>query len=88
MKRADVQNIYLLDRLLREFHSELKEIPIQIQYLEIVTKDGDAVCASYELINGLKFGAPEVEFGNARTALLGNGGRGGVRAPCTKLKSL
>jgi len=54
---------------------------VQIQYLEIVTRDVDAVCAVYEAANGLKFGVPDARLGNARTAALPGGGLIGVRAP-------
>lgn len=54
---------------------------VQIQYLEIVTKDVDAVCAVYEAANGLQFGDPDAGLGNARTAALPGGGMVGVRAP-------
>jgi uncharacterized protein len=52
-----------------------------IQYLEIVTKNVDAVCASYAAANGLLFGEPDARLGNARTAALVGGGLVGVRAP-------
>ena len=55
--------------------------PMQIQYLEIVTKDVDGVCAVYAAANGLQFGAPDAGLGNARTATLPGGGMVGVRAP-------
>jgi len=54
---------------------------MQIQYLEVVTKDVDAVCAAYEAANGVKFGEPDAGLGHARTALLAGGGLVGVRAP-------
>jgi predicted enzyme related to lactoylglutathione lyase len=54
---------------------------MQIQYLEIVTPDVDAVCANYQQVHGVKFGEPVPELGNARTAPLANGGMVGVRAP-------
>jgi uncharacterized protein len=54
---------------------------MKIQYLEIVTKDVDAVCAAYAAANGVKFGEPDAGLGNARTALLASGGLVGVRAP-------
>ena len=53
----------------------------QIHYLEIVTKDVDAVCAVYAAANGLQFGDPDAGIGNARTAALPGGGMVGVRAP-------
>jgi len=54
---------------------------MQIQYLEIVTQDVDAVCAVYAAANGLQFSDPEPGLGNARTAPLSGGGMVGVRAP-------
>lgn len=54
---------------------------MQIQYLEIVTKDVDAVCAAYAAMNGVQFGEPDAGLGNARTARLVGGGLVGVRAP-------
>lgn len=54
---------------------------MQIQYLEIVTPDVDAVCANYAQLHGVSFSEPEAGLGNARTATLGNGGVIGVRAP-------
>jgi predicted enzyme related to lactoylglutathione lyase len=52
---------------------------MKIQYLEIVTRDVDAVCVAYSS-QGAQFGDPVPELGNARTAALG-GGLIGVRAP-------
>lgn len=54
---------------------------MQIQYLEIVTPDVDAVCASYEKLHGVSFSEPDAGLGNARTAALAGGGMIGVRAP-------
>lgn len=54
---------------------------MQIYYLEIVTKEVDAVCAVYAAANGLRFGAPDAGLGHARTAALPGGGLVGVRAP-------
>ncbi len=54
---------------------------MKIQYLEIVTPDVDAVCASYAQLHGVKFSKPEAGLGNARTAALSDGGKIGVRAP-------
>ncbi len=52
-----------------------------IHYLEIVTPDVDAVCATYEQLHGVSFSEPKAGLGNARTASLSNGGLIGVRAP-------
>lgn len=54
---------------------------MQIQYLEIVTPDVDAVCEAYAAVWGVAFGEPIPGLGNARTAELAGGGRVGVRAP-------
>ena len=52
-----------------------------IHYLEIVTKQVDAVCATYAAANRVRFGEPDAALGNARTAALPGGGLVGVRAP-------
>jgi len=54
---------------------------MQIYYLEIVTKEVDAVCGAYAASNGVKFSQPDVALGNARTAPMPGGGLVGVRAP-------
>lgn len=54
---------------------------MRVQYLEIVSKDVDGVCAAYEAANGVRFGAPDAGLGHARTAPLAGGGLIGVRAP-------
>ena len=53
---------------------------MQIHYLEIVTPDIDAVCATSEQLHSVSFGEPQAGLGNARTAALANGGLIGVRA--------
>lgn len=53
---------------------------LRVHYLEIVTPSVDATCAVLAQANGVPFGAPVAELGNARTAVLGDG-RVGVRAP-------
>jgi predicted enzyme related to lactoylglutathione lyase len=58
-----------------------KEKAMQIFYLEIVTKEVDAVCAAYAAANRVQFGKPDAVFGNARTAAMPGGGLVGVRAP-------
>lgn len=57
------------------------ESAMQIHYLEIVTKEVDAVCDAYAAASGVQFGAPDTGLGNARTAALPGGGLVGVRAP-------
>jgi predicted enzyme related to lactoylglutathione lyase len=54
---------------------------MQIHYLEIVTEEVDAVCASYAAANGAEFGEPDDLLGGARTTALPGGGMVGVRAP-------
>lgn len=54
---------------------------MQIYYLEIVTREVDAVCAAYAAANGVQFGKPDAGLGNARTATLTGDGLVGVRAP-------
>lgn len=54
---------------------------MQIDYLEIVTPDVDAVCATYAQLHGVDFSEPVAGLGNARTAALPDGGVLGVRAP-------
>lgn len=54
---------------------------MQIYYLEIVTKEVDAVCAAYSSAGEAQFGEPDAGFGNARTAALVGGGLVGVREP-------
>jgi hypothetical protein len=57
---------------------------MQIYYLEIVTKEVDAVCAVYAAANGVQFGKPDADLGNARTAPMPGGGLMGVRAPLAR----
>ncbi len=64
--------------------SAKKSAGMQIQYLEIVTKDVDAVCGTYAAMHGVTFGEPDAGLGNARTAVLPGGGLVGVRAPMSK----
>ena len=54
---------------------------MKIQYLEIVTKEVDAVCAAYGSAHNVRFGEPDARLGNARTTTLTGGGLVGVRAP-------
>jgi predicted enzyme related to lactoylglutathione lyase len=54
---------------------------MQIRYLEIVTREVDAVCAAYAAADGARFGKPVAVLGNARTAELPGGALVGVRAP-------
>jgi hypothetical protein len=59
------------------------EVRIRVQYLEIVTPDVDAVCATYARLHGVNFGEPEPGLGSARTSPLPSGGLLGVRAPAS-----
>lgn len=43
---------------------------MRIYYLEIVTKEVNAVCAAYAAANGVQFGEPDAGLGNARTAAI------------------
>ncbi len=54
---------------------------MKVQYLEIVTPDVDAVCATYATLHGVSFSEPDARLGNARTASFPGGGLLGVRAP-------
>lgn len=54
--------------------------PMKIQYLEIVSPDVDATCKIYEQLHRVKFGEPDANLGNARTAKLTNGSFLGIRA--------
>lgn len=62
-----------------KFDGELETM--QIHYIEIVTHEVDATCATQEKLHGVTFGEGEPGLGNARTAILANGGMIGVRAP-------
>ncbi len=54
---------------------------MKIHYLEIVTREAEAVCAAYAAANGAQFSEPDAGLGNARTSALPGGGFLGVRAP-------
>lgn len=54
---------------------------MKVQYLEIVTRDVDGVCAAYASAHKVQFSEPDAGLGNARTAALAGGGLVGVRAP-------
>lgn len=54
---------------------------MKVQYLEIVTREVDAVCAAYTSALNVQFGEPDARLGRARTASLAGGGLVGVRAP-------
>ena len=52
-----------------------------IHYLEIVTPDQDAVCATYAKAYDVVFSDPIAELGGARTVEMSDGSRVGVRQP-------
>lgn len=54
---------------------------MQIQYLEIVTPDVDAVCQTYSKLHGISFNDADQNLGGARTAKLADGGMIGIRGP-------
>ena len=54
---------------------------MNIQYLEIVTKDVAGACALYSQTHGVTFGEAVPELGGARTAKLAGGGMLGIRSP-------
>ncbi len=54
---------------------------MKVQYLEIVTREVDAVCAAYASALNVQFGEQDPGLGGARTASLAGGGLVGVRAP-------
>lgn len=54
---------------------------MQIQYLEIVTPDVDAICKTYSAMYGVTFNDADQNLGGARTAKLAGGGVLGVRPP-------
>jgi predicted enzyme related to lactoylglutathione lyase len=54
---------------------------MRVHYLEIVTKEVDAVCAAYAAAHAVTFGKPDAGLGNAQTAPMAGGGLVGVRAP-------
>jgi predicted enzyme related to lactoylglutathione lyase len=58
-----------------------KRKKMQIQYLEIVTPDVDALCAQYSKVHGVTFNDPDANLGGARTAKLNGGGLLGIRGP-------
>lgn len=57
------------------------EGPMVVHYLEIVTPEVDATCRVLETMHGVRFSEPVAALGNARTILLPDGRRIGVRAP-------
>ena len=64
-----------------------KEKTMQIQYLEIVTPEVDALCKQYSTMLGITFSEPDGNLGNARTAKLNGGGLIGIRGPLRKTET-
>ena len=62
-------------------NNPIMETDMQIQYLEIVTKDVETACTLYSKMHGVSFSGPDQNLGGARTARLANGGMLGIRAP-------
>lgn len=56
---------------------------MRVQYLEVVTPDVEATCASFSS-RDVNFGDPVQVLGNARTASLPDGSMIGVRAPMSE----
>ncbi len=54
---------------------------MKVHYLEIVTREVDAVSSAYASALKVQFGEPDAGLGGARTASLAGGGLVGVRAP-------
>ena len=54
---------------------------MKVHYLEIVTREVDAVCAAYASALHAQFGEPDARLGGARTAAAAGGGLVGVRSP-------
>src|SRR5690606_15855736 len=55
--------------------------PASVHYLEIVTRDVDAVVAAYAAALDLQFSEPDAYLGGAHTVSLPGGGLLGVRSP-------
>jgi predicted enzyme related to lactoylglutathione lyase len=54
---------------------------MRVHYLEIVTKDVDAICKLYSEMHDVTFGEADPSLGGARTAQITHGGMMGIRAP-------
>ena len=52
-----------------------------LHYLEIVTNDVDALCATYERVHALSFGPEDPDLGQARVAVRPDGSLVGIRKP-------
>ena len=78
---ATILNLWCTPQSLAHDNNTDKGSVMKIQYLEIVTKDVDAVCELYSQIHAVQFGDAEQNLGGARTATLADGGMLGIRAP-------
>ena len=54
---------------------------MKVHYLEIVSRDMDAVCKAYELAHSVSFSEPDEYLGGAKTCTLSDGSIIGVREP-------
>ncbi|MBL8622877.1 MAG: hypothetical protein JNK64_16290 [Myxococcales bacterium] len=52
-----------------------------VQYLEIVSPDGEQLVGLYHRVHGLEFGSPDPDLGHARVATCADGSLVGIRAP-------
>lgn len=59
----------------------MKADRVSVHYLEIVTPEVEGTCRVLETMHGVRFSGPVTALGNARTILLPDGRRIGVRAP-------
>ena len=58
-----------------------RESPVKVHYLEIVSRDVEAVCKAYETVHSVSFGEPNELLGGARTCTLADESIVGVRGP-------
>lgn len=54
---------------------------MKVHYLEIVSRDVEAVCKAYETVHSVSFGEPNELLGGARTCTLADESIVGVRGP-------
>lgn len=54
---------------------------MSMHYLEIVTNNVEELCAAYERVHGLSFGAENADLGQARVAFRSDGSAVGIRMP-------
>ena len=77
----DSPNVGETDESVVKPEQESEGKSMQVQYLEIVTPDVEALCKQYSAVHGITFGEPDANLGNARTAKLNGGGLIGIRGP-------